>query len=423
MNIQRIAQWVGVGILVATIGGLLGWYVFISGASRSLDTANTGRGFSEPTPTFSAQGGSMRQNFVTFFDTTLRTIITGQTASSTQETTAVAPQLWLVSSVPSTGPAVFTKTIGTSSVEMLHFVERPSGNVFEVPLSGGTPTRVTNTLIPRVYEAVWLDNDSLVIRHADEGGLTVRSLLGNIVSASSSDDLYAIAGAYLDADVHAVASNPTHKEPSLLYLLSGKKGTFAIQSTSNAKEPKRVWSSALSDWRMSWLTGDAVLLWQKAAEGIVGSAYTLSLKSGETRLLVGNKNGLSIAKHPTEDSFVYSTSVNGKTTLYAHTAGVTRELPIVTFGEKCVWPQKDDSVVYCAVPRVFPRISLPDAWYRGEVSLSDRWFAVNPREGIATLMVDPADTSLDVLDPVINASSTHIFFSDSKSGTLWVLRI
>src|SRR3989344_2887548 len=422
---KNLIQWVGITLLVAIASGLLGWFIFISKKQGEVDMTIEGRGFTTGIPT-GGEVGSMRENFVTFFTDSFSDYRTDEETSANGTSTPEEPRFWQVSQIPGTGLASLVKIASGTPSTVLRFVERPSGNVFEVPAGGGSPPRLTNTLIPRVYEALWLDADSLVIRHADDDGITMLTFVADIQSASSSEDVGELVGAYLEDDIRAVATHPTGKEPALFYLATNAQGTFGIRAKGNGTDPKRLWSSPLRGWRLSWLTDATVVLSQNAAQGLAGSAYTLSLKDGSLSLLAGNESGLIVTKHPTENAFAYSTSVRVKTRLFVRIGSETTELPIATFAEKCVWGAGAKLLLYCAVPDSFPDIDLPDAWYRGETSFNDRWYVVDAAAGSAEEMLGRQETKgarVDVVDPVLDADGERIFFTDGKTGTLWVVRI
>lgn len=413
MNIRTI-QWVGFGVVVIVLGGLFAWYIFISEHQKAAGELGEGRGFTSGVPTFVGGGGSTRKNMVSFFGESSVKI-------ATTSNKKVPPRLWGVSAVPSVGLASFETPAGT----FLRFVERPTGNVFEVPLSGGELRRITNTLIPRVYGALWVNDDSLVIRHSDESGLDLLTFLAQLKYATSTGGMGSLSGAYLDTEVSDVAVSPNRKSPALFYLTTNDQGTFGIVTDGDAKNPKRLFTSALSGWRASWVAENSIVLSQKAADGLVGSAYVLSPKVGSMHLIKGNVEGLIVAAHSKEDAVIYSISKKGVVETYARVSGVERKLPITTLAEKCVW-EHVALRAYCAVPEMIVGAALPDVWYRGEVSFNDRWFVIDPISGNAELFLDPTDefgVSVDVVDPVIDADGAHIFFTDAKNGTVWVLTL
>jgi hypothetical protein len=407
--------WIGLGTVATIMGGLFGWYIFINKQQGSVDAVGTGRGFSSGIPTFEGEGGSMRENLASFFESTFGGFGEDVTATTTR------PRLWKINPVPGAGLVSFATTSG----DILRFVERPTGNVFEVSIDGGTPKRLTNTLIPRVYEVFWINKNSLILRHGDEYGLKALTFLATIKEGLSGEP-GELSGEYLDDDIDSIAVSPNKDGSDFFYLTSGAQGTFGILSDVTGETQSRLWRSSISGWQVSWISDDVIEFVQNAAEGLSGSSYTLSRASGETSLVVGNKAGLISKKHPTQDAVIYSTSVGGQLKTFARVDGVERELPIKTIADKCVWGKGSTLQAYCAVPENLQNSPMPDAWYRGEVTFKDRWFVVDPTNGVADLLVNPKDefnVSVDVVDPSISADGGHLLFTDSTSGTLWVLKI
>ena len=419
---HRIVMWSGVLIITILIGGLLWWYLFIQKQTTNIRVESDARGFSSESPVFSGTGGSMRENISSLFQDAFG-LSPVERATSTDS--APLPRLFRASSIPSTGLSSFL-IAGTSDDEF-RFIERPSGNILAVPLKGGSVRRITNTLIPQVYDALWINKTSVLIRHSNDGGITLLSFLGNIQKATSSETS-ALVGTYLEDNIVSAAARPNGNEPALFYLAKTDDGVVGILVNSDGKKPRRLWSSPLSGWNVYWISDDTIVLSQKAAEGIIGSAYTISVKTGTLSLLVGNKDGLSVRRHPTKNAILYSASLNGSLKLYARVDGVVIGLPLATFAEKCVWAQGKDLRAYCAAPNSLPGVPLPDAWYRGEVSFTDQWFTVDPIAGTATLLINlvqerGSGSYIDVLNPSIDASGKRLFFVDKTTGTPWVLTI
>jgi len=417
----RILRWVGLSVIVIVLGALFGWYVFIGARQSEVSMVSEARGFGSAVPEFSEKTGSTRENLVGFFESTVGKAF--KVASTTQATTTKKelPRLYQVSPVPSTGLEQFETASGT----VLRFVERPTGNVFELPFDGGQVQRITNTLIPNVYNAYWVDEDSLVIKHSDDRGVSILSLLATIQKATSTNGFGALVGTYLDKGVVEVAISPDKKTPRIFQLLKTDKETYGNYTDRFGKNPKRIFTSPISGWRVSWRSKDVLVLSQKAADDLPGSAYALSIDSKNMDLVEGNKEGLVVVVHPKEDSVVYSTSKKGVVTLFSRVDGITRELPVKTLAEKCVWGFEIPEWLYCAVPERIPAGPILDAWYRGETSFNDQWYVIDPVAATAEPLLKPgeSDVSFDVYDPRMNEDGTHIFFTDRNTGTLWVLKI
>lgn len=423
----RSIFWGAIITLMFILGGLVVWYVFINTQQRQVDELAAARGFNTEIPSFSGVGSSMRENVAEFFQVAYDAVTLDESGASTTETAfEPTPRLWRTNSIPSLGMISFNDA-SSSPAGSVRFVERTSGNIFYKPIaSGAAPIRLTNTLIPYVYEVLWIDDDSLLIRHSTDGGITLRTFLGNVVQSTTTDGLSSLDGGYLDDGTIAIAINPSRVEPMLFYLVQGADGVVGLTADREGKNPKRIWSSPLSGWNISWLTPDSIVLGQKAAAGASGSVYRLSLATKEMSLVLGNLNGLTVLQHPTQDAVIYSTSQGGVLKLFSRVAGIVYELPLATFAEKCVWGRGRALQIYCAVPATLPELPLPDSWYRGETDFADRWYKVDPVTGTAEALLDPSSdfgVEIDVLRPTLNEAGDTIEFTDAKTGTPWMLRI
>ena len=96
-------------------------------------------------------------------------------------------------------------------------------------------------------------------------------------------------------------------------------------------------------------------------------------------------------------------------------------LPVSTLAEKCVWAP-GGRAVYCAVPTALAG-NVPDDWYQGAQSFSDRLWRIDLDTRLATLVVDPgqvAEVAIDAVALSIDPSSDVLVFTNKKDGTLWV---
>jgi len=400
--------YIGAAALILGMGvGLLSWYWFIAREQSVVTTADSGRGFATGVPTFGGGLGSTNLNTQSTFGTETQ-------IEDNQDESSPAPRLWNVSSVPTAGISLFNPT---SSTTLAYFIERVSGNIFSADPATGKVTRVTNTLIPYVYEAVWVDDTHILVRHIDKTG-GVATLLGRIEQSTSSQNISTLNGTYLERGIVTVTANQqNHSFFTLAPTSDGYVGT--VTSVEDEVAPKRVWKSSVGGWRSSWGDSSHISLLQKGAQGITGSMYLIDPEKREGSPVITGVAGLSAVVAPNGKDVVYSESYVGSFTTYLRTDGVVRKLGFKTLGEKCVW-NAEGTVLYCAVPETLPDTPLPDAWYRGEVHFTDRW------TGQADLLVSPSSdfgVDVDVIDPNIDVTGSYISFIDGQSGTPWMVRI
>ena len=421
---SRNTMWaIGGGVLFAILISLLGWFLFIRTQNENLAQTTEGRGFGTDIPSFeSGPVGSTNQNIR---DTLLSGfgLFSGNGGSeeNAEEVRAI-PRLWNPSSVPAGGIAV----MGTSTQTKIQFVERPSGNIFESNLSDGNVTRVSNTLIPNVYQTYWAGDEVLVMQHLDESG-DVATLLGTVLkTATSTEETPATTfeGSYLEPDIVSVAT--TQESDEIFYIVKTTTGSVGIITSIGDDSARRIFTSRLSGWRSKGINENTILLFQNASQGTEGSAFLLQ-KNSERIPLQDNIRGLITAISGDEAHVLFNNIVEGRITLFSKmTDGPQREVPLTTFAEKCVFSPLNSSIAYCAVPREIPNAQLPDAWYRGEVHFSDDWWIVDMSTGLVEQLISPESdygVSLDVIDPTISNDGAYIVFLDALTRTPWVLRV
>ncbi len=95
-------------------------------------------------------------------------------------------------------------------------------------------------------------------------------------------------------------------------------------------------------------------------------------------------------------------------------------LPLATLAQKCAWTP-DSRAVYCAVPSSLSG-TLPDDWYQGAVSFSDRIWKIDLTTRVATLVVDPAqvaNTKIDAVALTLDSQADVLVFMNKIDGSLW----
>jgi hypothetical protein len=412
----------GVFILIILLL-LLGWFLFIRGEQNLITQTLEGRGFGTNIPQFEGGVGSTNKNIgesllsgFGFFDNKDNL----QTDSDSSKKTV--PRLWKLSAIPSSGISF----IGTTSPQKIQFVERPSGNIFEAYSIDGSIKRLSNTLIPNVYESFWSGNNKLVMRHLDENG-DVATLFGKLVqSATTSSEITigSFRGEYLEPDITTVAT--TNENDKIFYIVKTISGSVGITTSGKENDMKRIFDSHISGWRSKFINSESILIYQNASEAIDGSAFILDTQGNKT-LLKSNVRGLIISVSKDGESYIYNNIVRGRLSLFAKTKNSEeRSIPLSTLAEKCIFDPNNPNIAYCATPRNIPNATLPDAWYRGEIHFSDDWWIINLSDGSVEQLISPESdfgVLIDVLDPVIDKNGEYIIFLDANTRTPWALRI
>lgn len=321
----------------------------------------------------------------------------------------------------------------------VRYVLRENGNIHEVDPSTGTDRQITNTTIPRVYEAFFGNNGNTVIMRYLKRMLNndvIVTYLGNLELPTSEGSMGSIRSntEFLPDNISAISISPdgTH----LFYLLpvsDGVSGT--VVSLSAALFPKEVFRNSFSEWLPQLFNDGTILLTTKPSAGIAGYSYLYDpLKKTLTRI-VREKDGLTTFGDSVGSRILFGENVANAPFLGMYTKksfsseeGVENHearIPLATLPEKCAWGVSP-STLYCASFVGSTGTKLPDEWYQGLISLSDTFWMVNTNTTEITLIADPESViqkHFDVIMPLIDENERHFIFVNKEDDSLWSMRL
>ena len=421
---MTILRYALIALVVLILVGLAWWYFFLSSKGETLRESDAGRGAGLEAPSFGSAIGSTYENILSSLAT-----LAGQTGA---EGTTTPPRLLQVSKTPAAGLGFVElgspsrkNSDGQSTSTALRFVERSTGYVLEVSPQSGVVTRLTNTLIPRVYEAEVSRDGRVIERFLDGANGAVVTILGSIPVASTTagDMLRALTQQRLPDGIRSIAFSPDGKE--LLYIAPGETGGAAgVRVNADGAKPQKIFSSSIPGWRVDWLRDGRIILVQNASDGVPGYAYELG-KGGSLSPLVPPAPGLTLLARPLSSALIFGASSGSSLTLSARLdkKSSVSELPLRTIADKCVWSPSEQFVVFCAVPQRPTPANFLDLRHRGEAHTADAWWRVDMSAGSTKLLYAPGDIMLDVENPAIDDAGAYIAFMNAADKSLWLLRI
>ncbi|MCR4325713.1 MAG: hypothetical protein NUV59_02805 [Patescibacteria group bacterium] len=416
MSKQSIIRYVLLPTIVVILGGLAGWYMFLRGQTQATVNTDTGRGFNVGLPIGDITGSGYSN-------------LAGGGSQDPKRIAGPLPRLWQASQAPVAGFS-FTET-GTST--KLRFVDRGNGYLFAADFEAQALERVTNTLMPKTYEA-YISDDKVVARTVDGSGV-IRTFAGAVASTSPSeaDGVLALEGADMEGGISAMDMSPETGE--LFYLLRSATGTVGYRAQWGSGKRTSVFSSAVSDWRPWLLSDDRIILLLKPADGALGYAYILR-SNGTLASLVESAPGLTILPRSGSSALIWGTSGGAGLALYArvNSDATATTLPIRTVADKCAWaPSSGEAseggdsqalVAYCGVPQAAQSGNFLGDWYGGARHTADSLWRVDVSAGTAELVYAPSQgITLDIKDPAVDPSGGYIAFKNARDESLWVLRI
>ena len=339
--------------------------------------------------------------------------------------TVVAPRLIRISEVPVAKGALAlyippVLAVGTSTepeipadVEV-RFIERQSGNIYAFRVHDRVLTRLSNRTVPGIQEASW----------SADGSRAFARYLTRAADGTEHIDTYALPsdggeGYFLEQDLEQVAVEGSETVFSLLPSTSGSIGSLSNIDGTNVRT---LFTSTLSRLRASF-SGSDIVATTKASSGLDGYSFLVTRANGAFTRILGPLKGLATLPNTEGTSVLYS-YVDGSRSYLQVLDLATRTtvaLPLVTLAEKCAW-EPGGRALYCGVPTALAG-NVPDEWYQGAKTFSDRIWRIDLETRLATLIVDPgqvAGVAIDAVSLTIDSVADTLVFTNKKDGSLWV---
>ncbi|HRY30824.1 MAG TPA: hypothetical protein P5328_00290 [Candidatus Paceibacterota bacterium] len=305
------------------------------------------------------------------------------------------------------------------------FVHRASGNVYETTENRLTVSRVTNTTIPKVQEAMFFNSgDGVILRYLDDNN-DIETFVGKIEDApadpniAEDESIYsALNGSFLPKNVSTLIKSPT--KDSFFFIKDNRGYTF---DGAAPQAQTLVFEYPITEWLAEWIN-NTIILTTKPSWLSEGFAFAMNPTNGNLSKLLDDKYGLATKTSPDLTKILYS-EYNGDTIstgIYDLSTNEDKPLTVRTLADKCVWGKKNTDIVYCAVPTNLASADYPDDWYLGAVSFNDSIFEINLKEDTATMFTG-FPLIFDISNISLNEQEEYLVFQNKKDLSLWSLDI
>ncbi|TRZ53162.1 hypothetical protein D4R99_01350 [bacterium] len=337
------------------------------------------------------------------------------------------PILRQITEKPTAGLFSYNKS-GNTYVE---YTEKETGNIYEVKMEDMSATRLSNSLITRVHEAIFgNDGKSVIMRYVKTNSDSITSFVLDLsrinrgVEATTTTPTLP-TGKFLASEILDMKTSSDAKK--IFYIT--KSGDFnnrtAVGSIFDFQKntSSDVFLSQFSEWLPVSFDGSAALLQTKASQKVPGYLYSFTIKTGNMQKIIGDIKGLTTLPSPDNQKILYSASTLGGVTLHLYNRkdSSTKDIPIQTLPEKCVW-KKDNISIYCAVPNPLPSGEYPDGWYQGITSFEDNIWKIDATTGKAISIFVPrslTNSPIDMTSMILSPSEDFLFFINKRDSSLW----
>jgi len=344
----------------------------------------------------------------------------------TQTNEIVVPRLRKISKEPVAGAVIYN--VGTTSV--VRFVEKGTGNVYEVNSSTTVIHRLTNTTIPKIVRALWLPNASGFLAQTLESESEIVETnfvkLNKNTATSTNESLtpFSTTISKLPTSIKEISIKP---DGTKIFYYTALNSSSWFVSNVDGTGSSLVMTHPLTEWLPKWISGNTVIMQSKGSSETTGFAYSFDISSKTLKKVGVEMVGLSV--NPNTDGSMSLVSSGGSvpSLFVVDNKNITsKTLSTNTLAEKCVWLKDKNPTIYCAVPSQIPRGNYPDVWYKGLVSTGDFIEKIDTNNDISYNIANLSslsDQKIDVVDISLSPDGSHLIFRNKIDGFLWMLRI
>jgi hypothetical protein len=412
MSTRTITLLFATLILFIATGFILTWYFLFAN-----------QGLFNPTSTEQADpfgfGGAIEEN--------LTQETPEEEPAPTEETVdIIPPRLKRLTSTPVVAVVATTTAAGTFA----RYIDRASGNVYDINLETGEQVRVTNTTNWGIQEAEWFpDGIHFISRGFDQELESVITYLGTIIAnpqSATNTPQFRLDGSYLQGGALFATINKTGN--NIVYGDQSKGGLALYTALYTGDQKKLIANIPFKEALVDWPRKDTITITTKPSSGTPGYAYLLPSKGGALEKLMEPKYGLQTKLSPDGTLVLFSEAADKQifTGVYKRKTREQLNISLNAIVEKCIWSAVNSLKVYCGSPRALADAEYPDSWHMGLVSFADYIWEINTTDGTATLLEIPDEITPDGIDMIglsVSKNDEYLLFINKKDGFLWSYKL
>ncbi len=409
--IKKILTAIIVVMILAIAGALYYWYFYILHPNYAAPAH-----ISNETEEFTPFGNTPPVDTATVSTTTIET--TGTTTPEVA-TTYQAPKLRQITTTLVAGFVASTSAV--------RYIDRGTGHIYEVLLNDAKTSKLSNTTLPKIYEAYGnKQGTNFIIRYLKEDTDIITNFFAQLqtTGTSTTETPFQIKGKYVSGDINEIAVSPLG-DKVFTWNIEGGKGVGYI-SAFDEKGKIKIIDTPLTQVRIDWPEISTLTLATKASSVATGYVYIINSKNGSMKNILGGMKGLSgkVSRDAKQVIYSMTTDANFATSLKNLKDGIVEEVVFKTLIDKCVWSALRTNEIYCAVPTEIPDGQYPDDWYKGTVSFTDQIWHLDTTTGEVHLIEKPLQSSnvlMDATNLTLDPKENTLYFINKRDLTLWAL--
>lgn len=323
--------------------------------------------------------------------------------------------------------SITATTSTTYEITTIRFIDRGTGHVYEANDVTSDIDKISNTTLPKIYEAYWNKNlTATVLRYLKDNNDSISNLYAEIKKTpsniASSTTPYEIKGKYL-SNFDQVSVSPAGDKIFTWNIENGRGVGYV--SAFDEKTRTKVVDTPMNQVNIDWPELSTLTVVTKGLSSMSGYMYSINTKNAEMRRVIGDIRGLTARMSNDGKQVIYSTGGSSIETKLLNTQkGTSGDVIFKTLADKCVWSKIRKNEVYCAVPTEIPSGSYPEDWYKGSVSFTDQIWILNTTNGEVHLLANPLNLNkvlVDAINLTLDPKENYLYFINKRDLTLWSL--
>jgi hypothetical protein len=333
------------------------------------------------------------------------------------------PKLRQISSAPVAGYVAST----TASSSLVRFIDRGTGHIYEADNLSDKVVKISNTTLPKIYEAYSNKNGTnFILRYLKNDSDVVSNFYAELrkTGTSTTETPFEIKGKFISPDIKQIVISPAG-DKVFTWNIENSSGVGYI-SAFDEKTKVKVSDFPFTQVNIDWPENNTLIVSTKPSAFSSSYIYSIDAKNGSYKSISSGVKGLSgrvsrdglnmLSSFKNNDSFITSV-LNIKN-------GSSQELIFKTLSDKCIWSNIKKDELFCAVPTEIPDAIYPDDWYKGKISFIDQIWHVNTTTGEVRLLANLTQLSnkgIDAMNLTLDQKENTLYFINKEDLNLWAL--
>ncbi len=293
--------------------------------------------------------------------------------------------------------------------DVLRFVERGTGHIYDLNIVSGEVKKVSGTTIPKTSSAVFSKNGSRVAITHEDGG----AFLTTIGTIDGGGVLLNMVGLQPNSVEVVFISDSVVR-----YLETLADGTVGVELNLDTEKKTKLFTTPLKQLRLA-VASTTTYAYTTPSSKLLGFVYTV-----DGGLHYVSNGGFGLLPVPYGEGVVLSTLTENGVFTSSVVGAQNTPLPISLFPEKCVGnPKTNTLTLYCSAPALALSGDYPDMWYKGLVSLKDSFWEVDPGTNQSFLLSDmffEGGREIDVSSIGVSVDGSFVYMINKNDNSLWL---